>query len=184
MASTERRAKKKEEGKLPESFGKRSSRHGDGLPPCPFCGKVPDIVENAVGDLRTVSLECACTARDDCYIQFTFDNEASAVMFWRKLDKTTPQDLVQLEEEPLAVSKKQEAEPVKKTQTELWSKRKLAQKLRDFKEKRDLSFSKLEELCGVSNSTLCHIARVRSVSQGKRLTVQRYIEKVEREEVG
>ncbi|WP_077073621.1 hypothetical protein [Mailhella massiliensis] len=182
MASTEKKAKEPPKEKLTKIFGKRSSRHGDGLPPCPFCGRAPDIVENAVGGLRTVSLECRCTARDDCYIQFTFEDEASAVAFWRKLDKTLSQESVPLEvKEPPVVPEKPEV--AEKPQIKPWSKKKLAQKLLAFKKKNGLSYIGLEALWGISNRTLCNIGTMGCSSEGKRLEVQGYLEEAEREEV-
>jgi len=178
MASTERKAKKTAPKKLPKIFGKRSSRHGYGLSPCPFCGKVPDIVQNAVGYLRTVSLECACTARDDCYVQFTFEDEAAARAFWQK-KSPPPKVPPAVRESPEPVKTQEDNEPI----SEPWSKRELAQKLLAFKEKRGLSFTELEKLCGISNRTLCHIGQVESSAPEKRLKLQRYIEKVEHEEI-
>ena len=162
--------------KLP--MGKRSLRRLCGLSPCPFCGRKPVLVQNAVGGLRTVSLECACTQRDDCYIQFTFESEESAVAFWQK--KSAPP------KEPPAVRENREPEKTQEENepiSEPWSKRELAQKLLAFKEKRGLSFTELEKLCGISNRTLCHIGQVESSSPKKRLQLQRFIEKVEHEEV-
>ena len=181
MASTDKHGEK-------TPFGKRPPRHDEGLAPCPFCGSVPVIVENAVGGIKTVSLECACTSRDACYVQFTFEDESSAIMFWKKLDQTLPQDPVLLTTEELpAVPEKTEAtnesDVAEAAQINPWSKKKLAQKLLAFKEKRGLSFTQLESLCGISNRTLCHIGQMESASMDKRLKLQRYIEGQEHEDV-
>lgn len=164
------------------NFGKHSSRQRKGLMPCPFCGRIPDIVDNAVGGLHTVSLECRCTSRDDCYIQFTFEDEESAVAFWSHLDKSLPPEPEPLEQEKIPVVP-ESPEVAEKPHIKPWSKRELAQRLLDFKKKNGLSYTKLEALCGMSNSTLCRIGSLKYSSEKKRLQLQRFLEEAGNEKV-